>query len=349
MKIKEFIDRHERVKVIWEALQKNSDEQFRKRVLGTDCLNISVMENTNIDRKTGKSGILYQIEMGTWGDGFFAEYKKLLNYLYFADFFQWKPCVHFSNQFTYAEDHPINGTENPFEYFFEPIVKMDDANEYRYYVNSREVDWEFANRLKPVNGYDISEEYIQAMSEINQKYIKFNDITLRYLQSTDDLLGKNKVLGVHVRLTDFKQIFLGHPVCITAEEHLKYAVDAVKKYGFNKIFLATDDVSTVDLFRKEFGKNLLYYEDVTRSSGDVSVAFSDNVRENHHYKLALEVIRDMYTLSRCNGLIAGKSQVSICAIIENRRNSPYEFLKIVDKGNNIGNAKKYSDTDIVKG
>ena len=46
---------------------------------------------------------------------------------------------------------------------------MDDANEYRYYVNSREVDWEFANRLKPVNGYDISEEYIQAMSEINQK------------------------------------------------------------------------------------------------------------------------------------------------------------------------------------
>ena len=87
MKIKEFIDRHERVKVIWEALQKNSDEQFRKRVLGTDCLNISVMENTNIDRKTGKSGILYQIEMGTWGDGFFAEYKKLLNYLYFADFF----------------------------------------------------------------------------------------------------------------------------------------------------------------------------------------------------------------------------------------------------------------------
>ena len=34
MKIKEFIDRHERVKVIWEALQKNSDEQFRKRVLG---------------------------------------------------------------------------------------------------------------------------------------------------------------------------------------------------------------------------------------------------------------------------------------------------------------------------
>lgn len=123
----------------------------------------------------------------------------------------------------------------------------------------------------------------------------------------------------------------------------------LKKYGFNKIFLATDDVSTVDLFRKEFGKNLLYYEDVTRSSGDVSVAFSDNVRENHHYKLALEVIRDMYTLSRCNGLIAGKSQVSICAIIENRRNSPYEFLKIVDKGNNIGNAKKYSDTDIVKG
>ncbi len=75
MKIKEFIDRHERVKVIWEALQKNSDEQFRKRVFGNRLSEyFPSWKILILTGKTGKSGILYQIEMGTWGDGFFAEY-----------------------------------------------------------------------------------------------------------------------------------------------------------------------------------------------------------------------------------------------------------------------------------
>lgn len=348
MGILKFINRHERIKVIWEAVKQNSNEQFRKRVLQTDCLSVSIKEKKNYNKEEHMEGILYDIEMGTWGDGFFAEYKRLLNYLYYADFFGFDPYVRFGKEFTYAEEQPVNGTTNPFEYFFEPIVKEDDIEKYQYYVESRHVDWELANRLKPVNGYEMSEVYICTMAKVSQKYIRWNKATKDYLKCVDQLLEGNKTLAVHVRLTDFKQNFWGHPICVSAEEYLDYVKEAVEKQGFNKIFLATDDKETVELFKKEFPDKLLYYSDVIRSTGNVSVAFSNEKRENHHYKLALEVIRDMYTLSRCQGLIAGKSNVSICAIIENRNATPYEYIKIIDKGQNSGNAAKFANTDIVK-
>lgn len=348
MRIMNFINRHERIKVIWESIKQNSDERFRKRVLETDCLGVSVKERTDCNREETKPGILYKIEMGTWGDGFFAEYKRLLNYLYYADFWGFKPYIHFGKEFTYAEEHPVNGTMNPFEYFFEPVVSAEDMDRYQYYVESREVDWELANRLKPVNGYEMSEEYICAMAKISQKYVRWNQSTMQYLQKAEKLLDGGKILGVHVRLTDFKQNFWGHPVCVSAEEYLEYVKEAIEKHGFEKVFLATDDKETVELFQKEFQNDLLYYSDVVRSTGNVSVAFSKEERENHHYRLALEVIRDMYTLSKCQGLIAGKSNVSICAIIENRRETLYEYIKIIDKGHNSGNAAKFAETDVVK-
>lgn len=46
----------------------------------------------------------------------------------------------------------------------------------------------------------------------------------------------------------------------------------------------------------------------------------------------------MYTLSMCTGLIAGISQVAICAQINKlARGEQYKDLKIIDKGINVNN------------
>lgn len=339
----EFINRHERAKVIWTVLKNNGDSELRKRILDEDYLTVSVRDISDGTALEGIPKILYRIEIGTWGDGFFAEYRRLLNYLYYCEVFGFVPYVHFNKDFTYAEKGLVNGTDNPFEYYFlQPCVSEQEVLQYRYSVNSRLVDCEFANRLKPLNGYDISEEYIDTMAKISDKYIKFNSSTEQYLSQAEELISGKKCLGVHVRLTDFKQNYWGHPVCATADCHLEYAKRALGELGFEGVFLATDDEETVTLFKNEFGDRLFYYQDVVRSSGQVSVAFSSSLRENHHYKLGLEVIRDMYTLSLCQGLVAGKSQVSICAMIENRRKSPYEYVHIIDKGNNNDPSRKFS-------
>ena len=298
------------------------------------------LQHTPLERK----GILYRIRIGSKGDGFFAEHRRLLNYLYYADQLQLIPYIEFTENYTYAEDHPVNGFTNPFEYYFcQPCVEKSDISAYQFVVESRDCDLDLSRALKPENGYDLSEEYVSAMAAISQKYIKPNKATQNLQQEAQELLGERKTLGIHVRLTDFRKNYYGHPTCVTADHHLELTKRAVEQYGFQRIFLATDDVETVEMFRKEFGEALLTYSDVVRSDGEISVAFSKDQRENHHYRLGQEVLRDMYTLSMCDGLIAGKSQVSICAYIQKRTTGDYEYREIIDAGYNTDASRKFSD------
>lgn len=34
------------------------------------------------------------------------------------------PVVEYSEKYSYREDHPVNGTDNPFEYYFEQPCGM---------------------------------------------------------------------------------------------------------------------------------------------------------------------------------------------------------------------------------
>ncbi len=350
--LNDWINQHEKLRYLKLCWDNVNNEPFRARVLGRSCTNLQLeLDAATHKRNTteqygnsGKTGILYRIRIGSKGDGFFAEHRRLLNYLYYADQLQLVPYIEFTGDYTYAEEHPVNGMSNPFEYYFcQPCVEETELNSYRYSVANRDCDQDFSRALKPENGYDLSEEYVAAMAEISRKYIRPNAATAELLQQARELLGNAKTLGVHVRLTDFRKNYYGHPTCVTADHHLELAKKAMEQYGFRQIFLATDDVETVELFRREFGNALLSYQDVVRSEGEVSVAFSSDQRDNHHYRLGQEVLRDMYTLSMCEGLIAGKSQVSICAYIQKRTTGDYEYREIIDAGYNTDASRKFSD------
>ena len=345
--IQKFIDKHSRLKVIQICLRNSGDESFQKRVLCNEPLTVSLNCNEEIDSVAGIGSILYYISSGKKGRGFFAEYRRILDYLYFADLWGFTPYIEWNKQFSYSEDELINGVDNPFEYYFkQPCVTKDECLNYKYFVNSRECELELAASLKPRNGYAISNEYIDVMARIAKKYIRLNSFTYNYLsEEITRILNNKKTLGVHVRLTDFKQNYFGHPVCITADKHLAYAKQAMESGEYEQIFVATDDSSTINLFKAEFGGKMVYYDDVVRSDGDISIAFIEYEREHHHYMLGLEVLRDMYTLAMCNGLIAGKSQVSICALIENRNHKVYEYVEILDDGYNT-NKEHYYDPSI---
>lgn len=339
-RINKLIAEHEKLRYLEMCLKNLNCEKFRADVLGHSSKTLRVDE----DAEGSRAGILYRIRIGSKGDGFFAEYRRLLNYLYYADQLHLIPYIEFTEDYTYAEKQPVHGHTNPFEYYFlQPCVTEKESREYRYMITNRDCDQDFSRRLKPENGYDLSEAYVAAMADVSRKYIRPNSETEEMMRKARAFLGERKTLGVHVRLTDFRKNYYGHPTCVTADRHLETCRNAVEKFGFEQVFLATDDVETVELFRKEFGEKLLIYPDVVRSNGEVSVAFSRSERENHHYLLGLEVLRDMYTLSICSGLVAGKSQVSICAYIQRRVTGDYECREIIDAGYNTNPACRFSD------
>lgn len=290
---------------------------------------------------------IYFIDMEESHSGFFAEHNRLLAMLYFADKYDMTPVVRYHKGYCYAEKEPVNGTSNPFEYYFEQPagIGLDELKTFKRVFRSRKENSYEVNKLcDDPNGYMRSEEYLNEMARITAKYIRLNAIVKDKLYK--DIAGiftdsykeavECRVLGVHVRGTDFKQNFNGHPVSVDVDEYLKATEAAFEKGGYDKIFLATDDSEALERYRAEFTDRVVFYKDVVRSGGDDTVMHSRSERKNHHYLLGYEVLRDMYTLAECEGLIAGLSQVSYAARIQKKSvDQEYKDLVILDKGINF--------------
>lgn len=283
--------------------------------------------------------VFYHIFIPATYAGFFASYNKVLSYLYFADRYHLTPVVEYDKAFPYAETGPVNGSTNPFEYYFRqpggiPLAQMQKSAvvlECR-----RENNWLVNELNEKAENYVRSQRQIQEMGRIVRKYIRLQpQVEALIRMQTEALLKGKKTLGVHVRGTDYKWNYNGHPVCVTAEEYLEQAKALADQSGYEQIFLATDDLTAVSAFRDAFGERLVYYEDVTRSDGKVTVMRSQSSRENHHYLLGLEVLRDMLTLAACDGLVAGLSHVSYAVRFQKvSYEQSFEDLVILNKGIN---------------
>ena len=321
------------------------DERFVKTVkeIGTvpELVTLESFSKERVD--CTQSAPIYHIFMEESHSGFFADHNRLLAYLYFADQYHLLPVVEYTPQYCYAEKHAVNGTDNPFEYYFQqPLgLGLEEMRKEGIAIRSRKENISLANCLdeKAGGGYTRSEKYLEEMAKISAKYIHLQENVADYISlEIAKLFQGKRVLGVHVRGTDFRRNYNGHPVAVTVEEYLEEAKKTVR-HGYDAVFLATDDSGAIELFEKVFADKLLYYPDVIRSSGDETVMKSTVERENHHYKLGLEVLRDMYTLAACQGFIAGLSQVSYAARIQKISNGGvWQDLRILDKGINYHKA-----------
>lgn len=328
----------EEINFLKYCFSRRKDTRFVKNVMSVSG-DHSLVKMENMGGEKG-NGYIYLIKMEPSGSGFFAEHNRLLTLLFYADYYGMKPVVEYGEKYTYREEHSVNGTDNPFEYYFEQPcgIRPEDLKEYRGVISARKENVALAGVENPGRGgsYGIPEEYLNMLAKISKKYIKLNKVVKPLIENaiTEMKQGK-KTLGVHVRGTDFKRNYNGHPICIEAEEYLAEAKRLFDIKNYERVFLATDDFHAVKLFKDVFGDKLVYYKDVTRSDGDETVMKSEVERENHHYLLGLEVLRDMMTLAACEGMVAGLSQVSYSARIQKKsQQQEYEDLQILFKGIN---------------
>lgn len=320
------------------CFSKRKDTRFVKNVMSVS----GDYSLVNMEEMGGpiEGGYIYYIKPEPSYSGFFADHNRLLSLLYYADYYGMKPVVEYGENYTYKEEHPVNGTSNPFEYYFEQPanIKPEQLKEYKGVLHCRKENAALAGLLNNGigGGYGMSEEYITALGKVSQKYIRLNSEVKPFIEKDiGDLKQGKRMLGVHVRGTDFKRNYNGHPICITAEEYLEETKKVYTNKKYERVFLATDDLNTIQLFRDEFKDSLFFYQDVIRSEGDETVMKSEAQRENHHYLLGLEVLRDMMTLAECEGLIAGLSQVSYSARIQKKSyGKEYEDMSVLFKGIN---------------
>lgn len=310
-------------------------------MLGYDLINNPYMICFNKYGEKNKDKNLFVVELGDdWVPtaGFFALLNRTVCTLSIADRFNFTPVIKNWSGCAYEEKTGSLANKNIFEYYFKPLseVSYDEAFQSNNVAISTApnrdailVEYNVENWFKP------TEEYCIRMAELYKKYIKLNDTVEQKLRlDMNKVLNGKKTLAVHFRGTDSKLNTNYHPKSLTFDDYVQKIETVMQKHKFDQIFLATDDLQALAQFKKKFN-NIVNYEDVFRTEGNVSVAYTENSRDNNSYLLGYEVIRDAFTLANCQGLIAGKSQVSISAYIINKAyNKEYETVSWIDKGLN---------------
>lgn len=324
--------KHEMLVFLHQCRVHRKDAEFRRVVLnGYQNANFLELEDKG-NEYPGKT--IYHI--GAYGCyvGFFAEFLFLLIRLYFADDRGFVPFVYWGDEFLYYEKDGIEGEKNAFRYYFDPVSEVYSSENAAHVLVAN--SWHIHSVQNKLNthGYAVSEEYMDVLSKMVKKYIRYNKKTSDYLdKSYYDLLGEKKALAVHFRGTDYRRQYNNHPVFVTLDQEIKKVYELLDTKKYEVIFLATDEQEAIEQFQEEFGDKVKFFEDTWRADGgDESVAYSESVRENHHYLLGLEVLRDQYMLTRCKGLVCGISNLTLSARVMRKAwyEEDYEDLVVLN-------------------
>lgn len=337
-----FLIKHPFLDAFQCLIRKRKNEKYCKRVAGRDGLSM----NCESFGELNKDKILYLIRNGKSGYGFFALYRETLKYIAFADRFHLVPVIIWDRSIPYAEEEAVLGKMNPFEYYFQQPGGITEEEALRSYNVIIAEEAHITNSFLDIenngngSGYKINSIFINQLAKIAQKYIAINNkLNDELSRDINNVLAGKRTIGVHIRGTDYKQNYNNHPMYVSEDEYIQ-AIDDLMKEQYEQIFLATDDQEILDYMVIKYGEKIIYYNDVKRAIGTESVAFSNDERKNNKYMLGVEVFRDMLTLSYCDAIISGVSQVSICAkITKLSRDEQYcdevELYHGINKNNKI--------------
>ncbi len=340
--IKQYLRNHPRLNLVQYIV--------RKKILSADaCRDMLDMEkNPLVVRyrhygELNKGTTIYHIYFGTKDVqrmGYCCLLKFTLLHLAYADRMGFVPVIEWTKALLYTEENAVNGKCNGFEYFMENSsnIILDDVLKSDLVVRSKVYDnlLIYDYKMSSTGSYEVGDNKIEIMSQMFKKYIKFNETGVReILNPANELLNQGKCLGVHVRGTDFKRNFNGHPKAVSAEKYISQVEKIFSEHGYQYIFLAADEVQTVKKFREKFGEKLLYYDVLRSENGDAIHYEAVSMRQNNKYYLGMEILKDVYTLGHCDGLVAGFSNVAIIArVIKKSAGLQYEDEIIMNEGFN---------------
>lgn len=201
-------------------------------------------------------------------------------------------------------------TNNCWEYYFEQNNILPNENFYRTTsLVPGKISYD-SNFLSPIDFTNLKNKFYKSFKLRPYIVELINDFY------TKKMLGK-KTLGVQIRLTDMKK----HRGVSGIESYIKKINQIlIDNSEIEQIFVSTDDHEVISTLKKSVEKKIIHYEEMFRA--DKSNPHLDpydrynSSRQYHKYKLALEGILEIFTLTKCDYMLkADVSALSIVAII----------------------------------
>lgn len=257
------------------------------------------------------------------GRGLFSLLSSVVCYLDFAERNSLIPVVDFENYKTiYNEKSSIKNTRNSFEYYFNPVssYSLDDVYGSGNFLIS--------GRGFP-KGYDYTIANIPGLISVFDKYIRLRKEISDEIDSFVSEKFSAPVLGVHYRGREMRTA-PAHWYPPSSKQMIYAIEDSMKRFDYKKIFVSSEDEALIRIIDNAFPGIVFYNENYYRSSGN---AYKEYPRDNHFYRLGLEVLMDMFSLSKCDSLISCSSNVAWFARFIN--NGQYKSHIFINNGPNF--------------
>ena len=274
---------------------------------------------------TPKEGPTYYIVrrcLGWGGVGFFSNYLYALTHIAYAKDNGWIPVVDMSNYRTlYSENHPVNGSRNDWDHYFLQPVDTRTA-----YASGRFILSDGWNRKLDYHPIRETDELIELIPE---RTARLREQTADYTRIRPDILEEfetwerehfagKRVLGVHWRGTDKIVPPPGHRPAPSLSRLFDAVRTAAERLHPDLVFLASDESGVRERLESETTIPVVSADSFRLAPGDgrgLHLAAIRHARPDHRYLLGLEVLRDAWLLSRCDGLVHSHSNVVNAALL----------------------------------
>ncbi len=271
-----------------------------------------------------------------WGDaGFFSNWMFVLTHMAYARQNGWIPVVDMRNYRTlYSEPGAVNGSKNAWEYYFrQPGVGTREAYRSGNFILSDgcgpRPEW------KPFSETDDAVELIPTQADFLRRIVQTDmqirpEILASFVRWKADRFTGKRVLGVHWRGTDKRTPPPGHRPTPPQERLSDAIARVVRRRPYDLVFLASDEIGVSESVRTASGLPVVMADACRMETGHSTGLHNDPAKPRrplHRYLLGLEVLRDAWLLSRCDGLVHGHSNVTNAAVL--LRDGPFDDDELI--------------------
>lgn len=270
--------------------------------------------------------IFYVIGVTYTSAGLFAIVKSIFCHICYAVQQGYVPVIdmlNFKSQLSDRNGKKLNDWER---FFLQPGgFSLEDISKSKNIIKSCSLPFPKGIEI----GFDttMDDDFHRKFSPLYEKYVvPTPEVSAYAKKKMSEVIGNRQhVLGVLCRGTDYTDSKpSGHPIQPTTEQAIAKTKEVMLQYGYEYVFLATEDKRIYNKFIKTFGKKLLFsgqklYEGMDGKkflSELIPTDFSEMWYNNVNYYSTI------YILSKCDGLLAGLTCGSICAYLMSKK---YDF------------------------
>ena len=261
--------------------------------------------------------------------GLFAIVKSVFCHICYAHQQGYIPVVDMQNFRSQLSDNEHKGSNAWDLYFQQPGgYRLEDISRSKNIIMSCSLPFPEGVEI----GFDtpLDEVFHEKYSPLYEKYVVPTPGVAAYAEKKKEQVVGNhlNILGVLCRGTDYTD---SKPIQPTAEQAVAKAKEVMAQYGYEYVFLATEDKRIYNTFKEAFGDKLLFsgqklYEGMNGKKFLSEITVADYSEKWHN---TVDYYSTINILSKCDGLLAGLTCGSICAYM---MSTGYRYIHFWDLG-----------------